>query len=84
MGSAEAAGILDDSGGLGHQPWDPSFTSDALKFLDRLLKPKVGPRLPSIHYMEVCRIRAADLSGSPTRIEALEEAGSLDYRHTAQ
>lgn len=84
VGSEEAAGILDDSGGLGHQPWDPSFTSHALKFQDRLLKPKVGPRLPSIHYTEVCRIRDADLSGSSRRIEALEEAGSLYYRHTAQ
>ena len=41
-------------------PCDPSFTSDALPFLDRLPKPKVGPRLPLRHYCKVCR--AIDLS----------------------
>ncbi|XP_031205683.1 zinc finger RNA-binding protein 2 isoform X3 [Mastomys coucha] len=40
-------------------PWDPTFTSDALPFLDRLPKPKAGPRPPSIHYCEVCRVSCA-------------------------
>lgn len=40
-------------------PWDPTFTSDALPFLDRLPKPKAGPRPPSMHYCEVCRVSCA-------------------------
>ena len=35
-------------GGTGLGPWDSSFTSDMLPFLERLTKPKVGPRLPSM------------------------------------
>ncbi|KAL1783118.1 zinc finger protein RNA-binding protein 2 [Sigmodon hispidus] len=46
-------------GGPGLGPWDPSFTSDALPFLDRLPKPKAGPRPPSMHYCEVCRVSCA-------------------------
>ncbi|XP_075831467.1 zinc finger RNA-binding protein 2 isoform X1 [Microtus pennsylvanicus] len=49
----------DPWGGPGFGPWDPSFTSDALPFLDRLPKPKVGPRPPSVHYCEVCRVSCA-------------------------
>ncbi|XP_021029211.1 zinc finger RNA-binding protein 2 isoform X2 [Mus caroli] len=40
-------------------PWDPTFTSDSLPFLDRLPKPKAGPRPPSMHYCEVCRVSCA-------------------------
>ncbi|XP_041525002.1 zinc finger RNA-binding protein 2 isoform X2 [Microtus oregoni] len=49
----------DPWGGPGLGPWDPSFTSDALPFLDRLPKPKAGPRPPSVHYCEVCRVSCA-------------------------
>ncbi|KAK7809848.1 hypothetical protein U0070_008498, partial [Myodes glareolus] len=49
----------DPWGGPGLGPWDPSFTSDALPFLDRLPKPKAGPRPPSMHYCEVCRVSCA-------------------------
>lgn len=63
-------------------PWDPSFTSDALTFLDRLPKPKVGPRLPFMHYCKVCR--AVDLWRPSGRTEAPDEAGDSDDRHTVQ
>ncbi|XP_027275066.1 zinc finger RNA-binding protein 2 isoform X2 [Cricetulus griseus] len=49
----------DPWGGPGLGPWDPSFTSDTLPFLDRLPKPKAGPRPPSMHYCEVCRVSCA-------------------------
>ncbi|XP_037054154.1 zinc finger RNA-binding protein 2 [Peromyscus leucopus] len=49
----------DSWGGPGLGPWDPSFTSDALPFLDRLPKPQAGPRPPSMHYCEVCRVSCA-------------------------
>ncbi|KAH0505310.1 Zinc finger RNA-binding protein 2 [Microtus ochrogaster] len=61
---------------------DPSFTSDALPFLDRLPKPKVGPRLPFRHYCKVCR--AVDLWRPLGRTEAPDEAGDSEKRHTAQ
>lgn len=54
-------------------PWDPSFTSAALPFLDRL---------PLRHYCKVCR--AVDLWRPPGRTEAPDEAGDSDERHTAQ
>ncbi|XP_049979522.1 zinc finger RNA-binding protein 2 isoform X2 [Alexandromys fortis] len=49
----------DPWGGPGLGPWDPSFTSDVLPFLDRLPKPKASPRPPSVHYCEVCRVSCA-------------------------
>lgn len=63
-------------------PWNPSFTSTGLPFLDSLPKPKVGPRLPLRHYCKVCR--AVDLWHPPGRTEAPDEAGDSDERHTAQ
>ncbi|XP_040593423.1 zinc finger RNA-binding protein 2 isoform X4 [Mesocricetus auratus] len=49
----------DPWGGPGLGPWDPSFTSDTLPFLDRLPKPTAGPRPSSMHYCEVCRVSCA-------------------------
>ncbi|XP_051033278.1 zinc finger RNA-binding protein 2 [Phodopus roborovskii] len=49
----------DPWGGPGLGPWDPSFTSDTLPFLDGLPKPKACPRPPSMHYCEVCRVSCA-------------------------
>lgn len=63
-------------------PWDPSFTSDALPFLDRLPKPVVGPRLSFMHYCKVCR--AVDLWRPSGRTEAPDQAGDSDDRHTVQ
>nr|XP_042123314.1 zinc finger RNA-binding protein 2 isoform X2 [Peromyscus maniculatus bairdii] len=57
--SPTAALGSDSWGGPGLGPWDPSFTSDALPFLDRLPKPPAGPRPPSMHYCEVCRVSCA-------------------------
>ncbi|GAB1295389.1 Zinc finger RNA-binding protein 2 [Apodemus speciosus] len=48
-------------------PWDPTFTSDALPFLDRLPKPKADPRPPSMHYCEVCRTYRDHLEGQKHR-----------------
>ncbi|XP_021492527.1 zinc finger RNA-binding protein 2 [Meriones unguiculatus] len=40
-------------------PWDPSFTSDALPLPDSMPKPQAGPRPPSTHYCEICRVSCA-------------------------
>lgn len=64
-GSAEAAGVPDGSGRLGplgcprSQALGPQLYSNVLPLLDRLLKPKVGTRLPSMHYCEVCGANCA-------------------------
>ncbi|XP_006241095.1 zinc finger RNA-binding protein 2 isoform X1 [Rattus norvegicus] len=58
--SPDSDSVSPDSwGGPVLGPWDPTFTSDALPFLDRLPKPKAGPRPPSMHYCEVCRVSCA-------------------------
>lgn len=53
--------------GLRHQGfprprhWDHRFISDVLLCLERLLKPKAGPRAPSVHYCEVGRVSCTGL-----------------------